>query len=200
MHMKYVIVGLGNPDAEYAGTRHNVGRDIVRTFGEAHDAPDFALNKKAESLVAKVTLGEHTVQCVLPETYMNKSGKAVQAFVGSVAVAKRLIVVHDDLDLPIGTLKIVFDRGAGGHKGVESVQRALKTNAFIRIRVGIAKPTAKGVAKKLHDEEKVVKLVLGKPKDDEAKELKKIMKHATDALGAIIVEGLPFAMNHYIKK
>lgn len=198
--MKYVIAGLGNPDAEYAGTRHNVGRDIVRAFGEAHDAPDFALNKKAESLVAKIELGEHTVQCVLPETYMNKSGKAVQAFVGSVAAAKRLIVVHDDLDLPIGALKIVFDRGAGGHKGVESVQRALKTNAFIRIRVGIAKATAKGVAKKLHDEEKVVKLVLGKPKDDEAKELKKIMKHAADALGAIITEGLPFAMNHYIKK
>jgi len=197
MHMKYVIVGLGNPDAEYAGTRHNVGRDIVRAFGEAHDAPDFALNKKAEALVSKTELGEHTAQCVLPETYMNKSGKAVQAFVGSVAAAKRLIVVHDDLDLPIGTLKIVFDRGAGGHKGVESVQHALKTNAFIRIRVGIAKPTAKGVAKKLHDEEKVVKLVLGKPKDDEAKELKKASVRAREALKMTVADGIQKAMNIY---
>lgn len=198
--MKYVVVGLGNPDSEYAGTRHNVGRDIVRAFATAHGVGDFLLNKKAESLVAKVEVGEHTAQCVLPETYMNKSGKAVAAFVTSVPAAKRLIVVHDDLDLPVGTVKIVFNRGAGGHKGVESIQRALKTSAFIRIRVGIAKATAKGVAKKLHDEEKVVKLVLGKPKDDEAKELTKIFTHAAEAIEAIMTHDLQYAMNHYIKK
>lgn len=198
--MKYIIVGLGNPDAEYAGTRHNVGRDMVRAFAVGQGAHDFALNKKAEALVTKVEVGEHSAQCVLPETYMNKSGKAVAAFVTSVPAAKRLIVVHDDLDLPVGTVKIVFDRGAGGHKGVESIQRALKTNAFVRIRVGIAKPTAKGVAKKLHDEDKVVKLVLGKPKDDEAKELKKISKHVVEALQAIMTHDLQYAMNHYVKK
>lgn len=198
--MKFTIVGLGNPDGEYTGTRHNIGRDIVRAFATKNGASDFVLNKKNESLVTKISLGEHTVQCVLPETFMNKSGRAVSAFIKSVSLAKNLIVVHDELDLPLGAVKIVFDRGSGGHKGVESIQRALKTKAFARVRVGIAKPTAKGTAKKLKDEDKVVALVLGKPKGDEQKELRAVEKHVVEALGALVEHGLQFAMNNYMKK
>src|SRR6185437_15078568 len=136
--MSIVIVGLGNPGNEYEKTRHNAGRLAVEQIAKKEDFDDFELNKKAEALVTEGKIGKEKVTLVLPETLMNKSGKSVTALVKSIKAAKNLVVIHDDLDLPLGTIKMVFARGSGGHKGVESIMRALRTEEFTRIRIGIS--------------------------------------------------------------
>jgi PTH1 family peptidyl-tRNA hydrolase len=141
--MAILIVGLGNPGKEYEKTRHNAGRSAVELVASLEGLDEFIFNKTAKALVTKGTVGGENAMLVLPETMMNLSGKAVTAFVKSPKAAKNLLVVHDDLDLPLGTIKMVFARGSGGHKGVESIMRAIKTDAFARIRIGIS-----GVGKK----------------------------------------------------
>ncbi|HQT82952.1 MAG TPA: aminoacyl-tRNA hydrolase, partial [Candidatus Paceibacterota bacterium] len=121
--MALVIVGLGNPGKEYEKTRHNAGRNAVELLAKQEGADEFVFNKTANALVAKGAVGGENATLVLPETMMNLSGKAVAAFVKSPKAAKNLLVIHDDLDVPLGTLKMVFARGSGGHKGVESVMR-----------------------------------------------------------------------------
>ncbi len=150
---------------------------------------DFVFNKKANALVTKG--GELTL--VLPETMMNASGKAVSAFIKTPKAAKNLVVIHDDLDLPLGTLKMVFGRGSGGHKGVESVMRAIKTQDFARIRIGISGVGKKNQAKKVHGEEKVIKQVIGKWKPSEEATFKKVLKKAAETIRLFAASGLPSA-------
>ena len=146
--MAWVIVGLGNPGEEYSGTRHNTGRMAVENFAKYERLSEWREDKKAESLVSRGLVERTLVALVLPNTFMNKSGKAVSKFVKNVKSAERMIVVHDDLDLPLGSMKISFDRGSGGHKGVDSIMRALKTKKFVRIRVGVSHSTASGAIRK----------------------------------------------------
>ena len=150
----------------------------MELVAKQNDFDNFVFNKKANALVARGALGT----LVLPETLMNLSGKAVAAFVKSPKAAKNLLVIHDDLDLPLGTIKMVFARGSGGHKGVESVMRAVKTQDFARIRIGVAPAGKKNQAKKLKDEEKVIKLVIGKWKPAEEAVVKKVLKKAAEAV------------------
>ena len=150
----------------------------MELVAKQNDFDNFVFNKKANALVARGALGT----LVLPETLMNLSGKAVAAFVKSPKAAKNLLVIHDDLDLPLGTIKMVFARGSGGHKGVESVMRAVKTQDFARIRIGVAPAGNKNQAKKLKDEEKVIKLVIGKWKPAEEAVVKKVLKKAAEAV------------------
>ena len=191
--MALVLVGLGNPGEEYAKTRHNAGRSALMLLAKKEDFPDFVLNKKALSLVTKGCVGEK-MTLVLPETMMNLSGKAVAAFIKSPKAAKNLVVVHDDLDLPLGTIKITFGRGAGGHKGVESVLRAIKTKDFVRIRIGVAPVGKRSQAKKIKDEEKVIKHIIGKWKPSEEATLKKVLKKTVAALQIFGEEGTEAAM------
>ena len=130
---------------------------------------------------------------VLPETMMNLSGKAAAAFVKSPKAAKNLLVVHDDLDLPLGTIKMVFGRGSGGHKGVESIMRAIKTKQFVRIRIGVAPAGKQHQAKKLKDEEKVIKHVIGKFKPAEEALVKKVLKKAAEAARLLASDGVDAA-------
>ncbi len=126
--MATVIVGLGNPGGEYAKTRHNAGRMAVEAYGKYAEFDDFILRKAANASVTDGMIDGEKVRLVLPEVFMNQSGKGVTSFVKSVKAAKKLLVVRDDLDLPIGVIKMtVHGRGSGGHKGVESIMRALKT-------------------------------------------------------------------------
>ncbi|TSC64108.1 MAG: peptidyl-tRNA hydrolase, PTH1 family [Parcubacteria group bacterium Gr01-1014_91] len=118
--MAIVIVGLGNPGKEYEKTRHNAGRSAAELVAGDNEFDDFVFNKKANALVANGAIEKENATLVLPETMMNASGKAVSAFIKSPKAAKNLLVIHDDLDLPLGTIKMVFARGSGGHKGVES--------------------------------------------------------------------------------
>ena len=160
--MSIVIVGLGNPGKEYEKTRHNAGRNAVELVAKNGGFDDFIFNKTANALVNKGSIGGENVTLVLPETMMNASGKAVSAFVKSPKAAKSLLVIHDDLDLPVGTIKMVFGRGSGGHKGVESVMRAIKTKDFARLRIGISPKSGPAFAKAMAGkEEKVIKHVIG---------------------------------------
>ena len=195
--MHYVIVGLGNPGSEHEHARHNVGWRVVEEFVHEHGFDAFAQSKKIKGETTKGSVGKHTVTLVLPHTYMNKSGSAVKPVVTSTKAAERLIVVYDDIDLPLGALRIAFGRGSGGHKGVESVVRAIGTKDFVRLRVGIAPTTPSGKIKKPKGEQKVVDFVLGAFTKKEELLLAKTLKTATAALASIIEEGRARAMNRY---
>ena len=192
--MTVVIVGMGNPGKEYERTRHNAGRMAVTAFAKGEEFPDFVFNKKANAHTAEYSLGGEKVVLVLPETFVNASGKAVAPFVKSVKAAKTLVVVRDDLDLPVGVVKMTFARGSGGHKGVESIMRALKTDAFAQIKIGISPATAKGKVKKPSGEEKVIKHVLGKFSPKEEPLLKRALKKVAAALHLFAEEGMEKAM------
>ena len=127
---------------------------------------------------------------LLPETMMNNSGNAVAKFITSKKKAENLVVVHDDLDLPLGRFKISFARGSGGHKGVESVIRKIKTDAFIRIRAGIC-------PKKKPDGKDLLKLLLGKFDEKETPIFKKTSKKIIPALETIVSRGLEKAMSEF---
>jgi PTH1 family peptidyl-tRNA hydrolase len=191
--MALVIVGLGNPGKEYEKTRHNAGRRAVELLAKQEGFDDFVFNKTANALVSKGAIEKENATLVLPETMMNLSGKAVAAFVKSPKAAKDLLVVQDDLDLPLGAIKMVFGRGSGGHKGIESIMRALKTEEFARIRIGISAPGKRNQAKKVSGEEKVIKLVIGKWKPSEETAVKKVLKKAAEAARRYAVEGIQSA-------
>lgn len=193
--MATVIVGLGNPGGEYVGTRHNAGRMAVEAYAKHADFEDFMLRKPANASVTDGFIDGKKVQLVIPEVYMNLSGKGVAPFVKSVKAAKKLLVVRDDLDLPIGTIKItVHGRGSGGHKGVESIMRALKTKEFAQLKVGISAATPRGNVRKPSGEERVVSHVIGKflPKEKEA--LKKAFMKTNEAIERFITDGIEAAM------
>lgn len=195
--MSWIIIGLGNPGEEYVKTHHNAGRMAVEQFAKKFGATGWRFDKNANAQVAKVSDDGMSATCVLPDTFMNKSGSAVVKYVKSVKAAQKLVVVYDDLDLPLGRIKISFARSSGGHKGVESIMRAIKTDQFVRVRIGIAPPTPKGKAKVISGEEKVLKLILGKFKSAEETELKKVFKRVADALATIIRDGYVRAMNEF---
>lgn len=188
--MAIVIIGLGNPGKEYEATRHNAGRDAVLLLAKEEGFEDFKVNKTAKALVTKGAIGGENVAFVLPETMMNLSGKAVSAVVKSKAAAKKLLVIHDDLDLPLGVTKMVFGRGSGGHKGVESIMRAIKTKDFARLRIGISGAGKKNQAKKVRGDEKVVKHVIGKWKPSDAAAVKKVLKKSAEAARLFVSSGI----------
>lgn len=191
--MTLVVAGLGNPGKEYEKTRHNAGRSAVEFLAVQESFEAFVFNKTANALVAKGAIAGTSAVLVLPETMMNLSGKAVSAFVKSPKATKNLLVIHDDLDLPLGTIKMAFARGSGGHKGVESVMRAVKTQDFARIRIGISGVGKKHQTKKVQGEEKVIKHVVGKWKPAEEAALKKILKKVCEAIRLFATEGIDTA-------
>ncbi|MEN9524200.1 MAG: hypothetical protein RL536_269 [Candidatus Parcubacteria bacterium] len=193
--MPYIIVGLGNPGEEYQNTRHNTGRMILDNVRKEYSKEEFTFNKKINALVAEGKIGKEKVTLVEPETFMNNSGKAVAQLVKSVKAAQKLIVIYDDFNLPLGRIRISFNRSSGGHNGLESIIKSVKTEAFLRVRVGAAPETAKGTAKTPHGDDKIEKFILGPYKEDEMKELKKVAKEVVEALEVIIKEGKEKAMS-----
>ncbi|MEI6580697.1 MAG: aminoacyl-tRNA hydrolase [bacterium] len=173
-----LVVGLGNPGNEYEGTRHNTGRMMV-----------FLVQDKIDSKLK--------IKFITPDTFMNNSGKAVVPFIKNKKDLKDLVVIYDDVDLPIGKMKISYDRSSGGHNGLESIIKKLKSREFVRIRVGIAPSTPSGKLKKPKGEEAMLKFLLGKYKEPELKELKKLSKKIAEALEIIFTEGKDKAMSLY---
>ena len=195
--MGWVIVGLGNPGEEYSSTRHNAGRMAVQYFAKSLKSGEFREDTKAKAHVAGVMVGKTAVALVLPDTFMNKSGSALLKFVKSVKAAERLVVVYDDLDLPLGKVKLSYDRGSGGHKGLESVMRALKTKKFTRVRVGVSPSTASGILRKPEGDKIILNFILTKFRAHELEELKQIFKRTSHALEVIVTEGREQAMNQF---
>ncbi len=193
--MPYTIVGLGNPGAEYENTRHNTGRMMLDAVRKEYSKDEFKFNKKINALTAEGKVGKEKVILVEPETFMNNSGKSIAGLVKSVKAAQKLVVIYDDFNLPIGRIRISFNRSSGGHNGVESIIKAVKTEAFLRIRIGVAPETAKGTAKTPHGDDKINKFILGPYKDEENKELKKVAKRVVEAIQVLIKEGKEKAMS-----
>jgi peptidyl-tRNA hydrolase, PTH1 family len=192
--MATVIMGLGNPGPEYAKTRHNAGRMAVELLAK-QEGVDFTFRKASNASVAETSLDGEKLVLVLPETYMNHSGKAATPFVKSVKAAQKLLVVRDDLDMPLGVMKMtMYGRGSGGHKGVESIMRALRTKEFAQLKIGISGATPKGKVRKPTGEEKVVKHVVGKFKPTEEALLKKTLKKASEAIRLFATDGIEKAM------
>lgn len=194
--MAYIIAGLGNPGEEYENTRHNTGR-IILDFVQKEYGGDFSFNKKLNAQVSEAKIGKEKVTLIAPETFMNLSGKSIAPLVKSIKAAEKLVVIYDDFSLPLGKIRISYNRSSGGHNGLESIIKAVKTEAFVRIRIGTAPENAKGNAKLIIGEDKVEKFILGKFKEDELKELKKVAKAVVEAVAVLIKDGRDRAMSQF---
>lgn len=191
----WTICGLGNPGGEYEKTRHNAGRVVVDAIREAGEFGEWELKKASEALIAKGMFAGQAVTLVEPETYMNDSGRSVRKFVKSADDAARLVIIHDDIDLALGKWKFAWNRGDGGHNGLKSINAALKTRSYIRVRVGILPTGEDGKPRKPKGEEAVVKFVLGKFTAGERTKLEKVTKEIVVALPTLLTEGLERAMH-----
>ncbi|MCX6820146.1 MAG: aminoacyl-tRNA hydrolase [Candidatus Adlerbacteria bacterium] len=183
--MNWIIAGLGNPGKEYDGTRHNVGREFLQQIEKSAGGGSASGGKE----IRKVELFGKKVTVVTPDTYMNNSGLAFKKLVTSKKQAEQFVVLQDELDLPLGKVKLSFGSSSGGHNGINSIHTALKTKDFVRIRIGISPATPSGKLKKPTGEEKVVDFVLGKFKATEQDKLKKAKKLVRDALELLVTEG-----------
>lgn len=190
-----LIIGLGNPGEEYKNSRHNTGFIILDyVLGKV----EWKQSSGTKAIYYRDHIGKKEVEYLKPQTFMNNSGVAVSFAQNKHKVnLKDIIVIYDDIDLPIGCLKISFNRSSGGHNGLESIIKKTKSKEFIRIRIGISPTTPTGKLKKVKGEDAVLKFLLGDFKNDELKELKSISKKVKDIVEMIFSEGKDKAMSIY---
>ena len=183
------MVGLGNPGAEYERSRHNVGAEVVALLADRHGA---RLRRSKEHANAdEVRVGPKRLALAVPLTYMNESGQAVAPLVRRYGVEgdlHALVVVHDELDLPVGRLKLKVGGGLAGHNGLRSIKAHLHSDDFVRVRIGVGKPPSK---------ERGADHVLKRVPKAERVELDIAVQHAADAVEAILDEGVAAAMNRF---
>jgi PTH1 family peptidyl-tRNA hydrolase len=188
------VVGLGNPGSEFAGTRHNVGADVVALVCERHGGR-LKSEKGLHASACEVRIGERRVLVAIPSTYMNDSGLAVASLVrragleasegDDAGIADRLVVVHDELDLPSGRVKIKAGGGSAGHNGLKSIDSHLHTNRYLRVRVGIGKPPGRQPG---------ADFVLKQPGGAERARLLEAVEVGADAVELIVDQGVEVAM------
>ncbi len=185
-----IIIGLGNPDKKYKKTRHNVGFRIIDEFAEINSFPEFVLSKKFNSLISEGVFNDKKIILAKPQTFMNRSGKTAKTLIAFYKTKKsELIVIHDDIDLPLGKIKIQENRGAAGHKGIQSIINEIKTKNFIRFRIGIKPSTATKIPTE--------KFVLEKFLKKEEEILKKTIKYTCEATEMTINQNAGDAMNEF---
>jgi PTH1 family peptidyl-tRNA hydrolase len=188
----WLVVGLGNPGAKYARTRHNVGEEAVRLLAERQGVT--LKGGRDNALVAETRMrgadGDDRVVLAFPITYMNDSGQAVSALVRRYRIEspEQIVVVQDELDLPPGELKIKVGGGLAGHNGLRSITQHLHTQDYLRVRIGVGKPEHKDVGKG-H--------VLSKVPKAERELLDTRIADAADAVEVIIADGVDAAMQRY---
>jgi len=182
-----LVVGLGNPGDEYRGSRHNVGADVVELLARRHGG---RLRKRKErALVDEVTIDGRRVALAVPLTYVNDSGNAVGALVRRFGVdPEQLVVVHDELDLPVAELKVKSGGGLAGHNGLRSIVEHLHTQDFQRVRIGVGKPVSK---------ERGADHVLNRFGKRERAEVDVTVEQAADAVEMIVRDGVDAAMNRF---
>lgn len=185
-----IVVGLGNPGIEYRDTRHNIGFMVVDELARLSGV-SFTEEKRWHGLVAKAG----SLILVKPTTYMNDSGRCVQALAQFYKTAvQELLVIYDDVDLPLGRIRMRLAGSAGGHNGLKSLIRSLGSDAFPRLKLGISTPSGRPAG------ERLVGHVLGKFRDDERTELAIMISRATDAVRSACQSGLESAMNLFNRK
>ncbi len=203
--MAFIIAGLGNPGEEYTNTRHNTGRLVLEKIAKKYNFPEFTANSKAKALTSVGEIGKEKVTLLEPNNFMNKSGTSIAAALGAKVNSKKpsfpnLIVIYDDLDLPIGKIKISYNKSSGGHRGLESIIKAVRTQEFIRIRVGISPTTPTGKIKKPVGEAAVEKHILGEFKKPELDILNKLTKTITELVEIVVTEGMEKAISTFVQK
>lgn len=196
-----LIVGLGNPDTKHENTRHNIGFMVVNKFVKDRLPlkPSLGAWKDEKNFSAKVCRLDDCI-VVKPQTYMNRSGVAVASLYHFYKITPAdLWVIHDDIDLPVGKIRIRMGGGSAGHNGVESVISNLKTPEFIRFRLGVGKGKTdlnRTADHNLHRRE-IEKYVLSPFRDNEAGEVKKLIKYSVEALILALDKGIESAMNRF---
>ena len=181
-----LIIGLGNPGEDYAATRHNIGRMVVTQAAVRWNTP---LHHSRLAHQGTGHLASHPVLLALPHSWMNQSGIFVRELLSeSGLAAENLIVVHDDLDLDFGTLRIRLKGGAGGHNGIHSLIFALETEQFCRLKVGIGRPPVS---------QDPAQYVLSPFRVEESRQMGSVVSRAVDALESLILEGASTAMNRF---
>lgn len=193
----FYIVALGNPGKKYQNTRHNVGWTATDLALQAWSLPSLIAEPKYSGRTTMGGLNEHPVRVLYPDTYMNNSGSAVKKFVANHDV-ENLIVVHDDIDLPFGEVKVAKGRGAGGNNGVQSIIQKLGTKDFIRVRIGIA-PTSfwTGKIKRPAGGGPLERFVLKEFSKKEKEKLPEVLETVKLAIETIVTDGVETAMNKY---
>lgn len=187
----FIIVGLGNPTKEYEGTRHNVGFDVIDLLADKYNIP--VTDRKCRAFCGKGIIAGQKVLLVKPQTYMNLSGESVRGMVDfyKIDIETELLVIFDDVSLPVGQLRIRKKGSAGGHNGIKNIIAHLGTNEFQRIKVGV------GEKPKEYD---LADYVLGHFSKAEREEMETGYQHAADAIELILQDELDAAMNQYNKK
>ena len=184
-----LVVGLGNPGDSYAGTRHNAGRWVVDELVRRHDGR-LRRVRRQQALVSELRVGPRRMAAAAPVTWMNESGRAVAPLVRRFGIGdlSRLVVVHDELDLPVGRVKVKTGGGLAGHKGLESIRAHLRSVDFTRVRVGVGRPgvTPQGG-----------QYVLKRPGRAERAELEGAVARAADAVECFLEHGLEVTMNRF---
>ena len=200
-----LIVGLGNPGEKYKKTRHNVGFMVLDKLQEIQGFSDWRLKKKFQAEISEGTIDSQKILLAKPQTFMNNSGRAVKAIFNfqfsifnKLSILefsnKNLIVIHDDLDLELGKIKIVKNRGPAGHKGVESIINELGTKNFTRFRLGIKPFNQKQSYRTVRRTED---FVLQKFSKEEEKIVKQVIDKTCQAIEITIKNGIEKAMNEY---
>ncbi len=193
-----IILGLGNPLDEHTLTPHNAGRLVVEMLAK-NDGLSFKHDRVYNARIAKGTLADREVLYMLPETYMNASGQSLAPLLKNDVSVENIIVMYDDIDLPMGTIKISYDRGDGGHNGLKSIIATTGTRAFLRIRIGVCPVDAGGVLRKPPTHEKVGSYLLSPMSKREQDIIATVSEKIHLALLLIIKEGKEKAMTEYNK-
>ena len=185
----YLIVGLGNPGATYENTRHNLGFRVIEELGERLGLSH--LRDKCRSFVGEGKIDDHKVIIAEPQTFMNNSGEAIRELLFWYKLnSEYLIVVHDDVDLEVGEIRIKRGGGSAGHHGLESIIKNIGDSEFIRVRIGIGRESLIG---------DVTPYVLSEIPPSQREAIDASIIVAADAVTAIIREGLTSAMNKFNK-
>jgi len=189
-----LIIGLGNPGWKFQKTRHNLGFRVVDELVRKNNFPIFKLSKKFLAEISEGKIADQKVILAKPQTFMNLSGKSVKKLTNNLQLTTyNLWVIHDDLDLPLGKIRISVGRGAAGHKGVESIIKELKTKNFVRFRVGV-KPKTSNLKPETLD-----RFVLQKFTREEEKILKKIIKKTIEIINFSLKSGIEKTMQKFNK-
>ena len=184
-----LIVGLGNPGRNYASNRHNIGFVCLNYFARSH-AIKFD-RKLGRARIGMGRVARNEVVLAKPQTYVNLSGESVSQLVKRLNISlDDLIIIHDDLDLPLGKLRISSGSRSGGHKGIESIIKELGSQDFIRLRVGIGRPAEAS-------EDEIIAYVLSDFTAEQKQAIAPIIPKVSEALLCLLTDGLTVAMNKY---
>ncbi|MEW6669370.1 MAG: aminoacyl-tRNA hydrolase [Thermodesulfobacteriota bacterium] len=180
----FLVAGLGNPGAEYRNTRHNVGFQVLRLWAKSHGI--IMKSRRFHSRSGQLSLGEQKVILLCPETFMNRSGLALKACADFYRLEPGdVLAVHDDLDLPVGRIRVARRGGGGGHKGIQSIIDHLGTREFSRVKIGIGRP---------RHLEPVEEFVLRPFYNDQQEVVQRVLSLAVKACEWFVLEGVEKAM------